>query len=313
MKVVRSFALLFFISVMLLTGCTDSLGDHPIEEGKLQVYVSIYPLADFAQKIGGERIEVTQLVPTGVDPHDYEPKAKEMAQLSRADLFFYNGAGLEGWVDRMRSMLDSERTLIVDTSEGIKLLSWEDHDDHGDHDHGHSDRDPHVWLDPVRAKQQAAQIRDGLIKVDPQHKQEYQSNYEQLAQRLDALDEKISQMVKQAQKKEIIVSHAAFGYLTDRYGLEQIAISGLSPSAEPSAQKLKEVIQLTRKHEIDVILFEPLVSGKVAEVVRKETGAQTRILNPIEGLTIKDVEQGEDYFSLMDKNIESLKQALGVK
>ncbi len=310
MKTKFVFLVVLLAFVLLFTGCTELAGDTSEKKGKLQVYASIYPVADFAQKIGGEQVEVIQLVPTGVEPHDYEPKAKDLAQLNHADLFLYNGVGLEGWMERIQSTLTKE-TLIVNTSEGIELLPWTGELGH-DKDHSHEgDMDPHIWLDPIRAKQQAARIRDALIEVDPEHKVQYENNYDQLAQDLDDLDKQIAEVVKKGKRKEIIVSHGAFGYLTDRYGLKQIAVSGLSPSAEPSAQKLKELIQLAKDYKIDVILFEPLVSGKVAEVVRKETGAQARILNPIEGLTAEDVKNKEDYFSLMKKNIESLKWALG--
>ncbi len=309
MKTKYSFLTILLTLILLFTGCTQLAGDTSKEEGKLQVYASIYPVAYFAQKIGGEQVQVIQLVPTGVEPHDFEPKAKDLARMYHADLFLYNGIGMEGWIERLQSTLTKD-TLVVNTSEGIELLPWTGKSDH-EHNSSHKgEMDPHIWLDPMRAKQQAARIRDALIEVDPEHQNQYEENYDQLAQELDDLDKQIAEVVRKGKRKEFIVSHGAFGYLADRYGLKQIAVSGLTPSAEPSAQELKELIQLAKDQKIDVILFEPLVSGKVAEVVRKEVGAQARELNPIEGLTAEDVKNNEDYFSLMKKNIESLKWAL---
>jgi zinc transport system substrate-binding protein len=355
MKKVGLPTLLLLAIAWVAIGCSS---DEPQaqaeeEEKKLSIHASIYPLADFAQKIGGDQVEVTNMVPTGVDPHDFEPTAKELAQLSESDLFLYNGAGFEGWIEKAKPLLDEEKTHVLDLSETVELLKYDEehnhehedghkeeehgHDDdahkedehgHGDdahkddehghadeareedHDHEHGEFDPHIWLDPNRGKQMAAAIRDAIIEKDPDNRELYEANYEELETRFDALDAKFKEAVEQGDKDTIIVSHAAFAYLTEQYGLKQVAISGLSPSDEPSAKKLKEIIDTAKAYDVHTIFFDTLVSGKVAKTVQEEVGAEALVLNPLEGLTQEEEEAGEDYFSLMETNAENLAKAL---
>jgi zinc transport system substrate-binding protein len=322
MKLVRYGWFIFLVmGICMLVGCAAlATGDQSSQKEKLQVYASFYPLADFAEKIGGPYVEVTNMVPAGVEPHDFEPTPKQMIRLSEnADVFIYNGAGLEGWADKAQSTLDAERTVVVNATGSIYLHSAEEEDHHEEgHDeqeshkeeHDHGKYDPHVWLDPVLAKQQAVAIRDGLIQADPKHEKAYRANYKRLAERLNDLHHRFQEISYRAKKDQFIVSHAAFGYLASRYGWEQIPVSGLSPVDEPTAKELQEITDIARKHHIRYILFETLVSGKVANAVKQEIGAESLTLNPVEGLTKKEQDRGEDYFSIMKKNVESLRRAL---
>ncbi|AUS07455.1 zinc ABC transporter substrate-binding protein [Laceyella sacchari] len=293
-------------TLLILTGCQPGTAANQSSNnpGKLQVYTSLFPFEDFAKKIGGDHVQVTNLIPPGVEPHDFELTARDMTALSNADLFIYNGVGMEAWAEKAARNLDTKRTLVVETTKNLPLLKREEHD--------HGDFDPHAWLDPTLAKKQAEAIRDALIKKDAKHAADYRKNFEQVAAELDKLDHEFQSMVKQAPKKEFAVSHAAFGYLAHRYGLKQMAISGLSPSDEPSPQELKRIIEEVREHDIRVILFETLVSSKIAEVVKREVKAEALVLNPLEGLTEEEKAQGMDYFQVMRKNKEHLAKALGV-
>ncbi len=307
---------IILITFFVLSGCSEnpSAGSKNTE-GKLQVYTSIYPLYDFAKKIGGQYVSVTNLIPPGTDPHSFELLPRDMSKLSEADLLVFNGGGFEPWVERVNQILDSDQVKVVDSTAQISLIEGHAHHEHGhgdEHEHPANGNDPHVWLDPQLAKQQAASIRDALVQLDEAHKSYYTENYDQLASKLDQLDQEFKEMVAQAPKKQFAVSHASFSYLAKRYGLEQIAISGLSPSDEPGPQELKKVIEQVKEHDIDVILFETLVSNKMAGVVKKEVKAETMVLNPLEGLTETEMKQGEDYFSVMYKNKENLAKALGV-
>ncbi|SMP32972.1 zinc transport system substrate-binding protein [Laceyella tengchongensis] len=293
-------------TLLILTGCQPGTAANQSSNnpGKLQVYTSLFPFEDFAKKIGGDHVQVTNLIPPGVEPHDFELTARDMTALSNADLFIYNGVGMEAWAEKAARNLDTKRTLVVETTKNLPLLKREEHD--------HGDFDPHAWLDPTLAKKQAEAIRDALIKKDAKHAADYRKNFEQVAAELDKLDHEFQFVVKQAPKKEFAVSHAAFGYLAHRYGLKQMAISGLSPSDEPSPQELKRIIEEVREHDIRVILFETLVSSKIAEVVKREVKAEALVLNPLEGLTEEEKAQGMDYFQVMRKNKEHLAKALGV-
>ncbi|PTX60295.1 zinc transport system substrate-binding protein [Melghirimyces profundicolus] len=313
--------ILVLVVLLAASGCSSGGGDDASADGKLKVQTSMYPLAFFAEEIGGKHVEVTHAVPAGADPHSYEPTAREVVEISEADVFLYNGVGFEGWIDQVKKTLDGEKTTVVETAKGIPLIEADEAHGHHEEEHGHSqeeghghgDHDPHVWLDPLRAKKQAATIRDALVKKDPEHKEAYEKNYDKLAGKLDRLHEKFKKTVEKGDKKTFVVSHAAFGYIADRYGLNQVAVSGLSPSDEPSAKELREVVKIARKHKVNYILFETLVNGKVAKAVQKEVGARSLTLHPLEGLTPAEKKKGENYFTLMEKNIDHLGKALGAK
>jgi zinc transport system substrate-binding protein len=309
----------FGLLAVLLCGLTALAGCAKPEaadraNGKITVYTSIYPLAYFAEQIGGKRVDVRALVPPGTEPHEFELSTRDMARLSQADVFIYNGAGLEAWADQVKQTLDPSRTVQMNATKGVPLLdAKEEHDEHGEHGHGHGGVDPHVWLDPKRAMIQARNIRDGLIQADPRHKAEYEANYVKLQQRLTELDRAYADLAKRTPVKTFMVSHAAFGYLADRYGWQQIAVAGLSPTDEPSAKELQALIETAKREKIHVIFFETLVNAKTAETLEREIGAKALTLNPLEGLTPEEIKRGEDYFTIMEKNRQNLAKAWGVQ
>lgn len=311
----------------------DTTGNsQPAENGKLTVYTTIYPLQYAASKIGGQWAEVKSIIPTGVEPHDFEPSAQQMVALSEAELFIYNGAGLEAWAEKAAEGFDPAKVKVVNASEGLALLKAEEaHHAHeageaheeesaakeaheegagAEDEHEHGEYDPHVWLDPSLLKAQAARIKDSMIAADPTHKADYEKNYEQLASDLDGLDQEFSAMVEKAARKEFVVSHSSFGYLAHKYGLKQIAISGVNPADEPSPAELKSLIEEVKEHQIQVIFFETLVSPKVAEVIAREAGVKTATLHPLEGITEEEAKAGKDYLAIMRENLEALGNAL---
>jgi zinc transport system substrate-binding protein len=302
---------LLILIVGLIAGCgTESVSSK--EDGKWQVATSLYPFEYFVKEIGKEHVQVTNVIPVGVEPHDFELTAKDVAKLHEIDLFVYQSAGFES-IDKVANSLQDVQ--LVDVSKGIQLLDGEahHHEDEERDDHDHDEVDPHIWLDPQLAKKQAAHIRDALMKLDAKNSQDYEKNYNELAAKLDQLDQEYLQMVGKAKQKKFVTSHAAFGYLAKRYQLEQISVAGLSPSSEPSPQAVKEIIETMREHQLKYILFETLVSGKVAETIQSEVKAEMLIMNPLEGLTQEEIKNNEDYFSVMRKNKENLAKALGVQ
>jgi zinc transport system substrate-binding protein len=300
-----------------MTGCstTNSAPSHKSDVSnpeKLVVYASFYPLAFFAQEIGGDKVEVHTITPVGAEPHDYEPTQKEMVQINQADLLVYNGAGLEGWVEKIKNNVDPQKTRVIETTKNLDLHSTkEEKSDHHQHEEDHEHEiDPHVWLDPQLAKKQAENIKNALVQKDPKHKSMYENNFDQLAKRFDQLDQSYKTELSQLKKRDVITSHAAYGYLTARYGLNQVAISGLSTDQQPSPKKLKEIIQLARQKHISYIFFEKLVQPKVASIVTDEIHAIPLVLDPLEGLTSEEIKKGEDYFTISMRNLQNLKTAL---
>lgn len=309
---------LLFLTV-LVCGCTANQKAPGADEGKITVYTSFYTMYDFTSKIAGDKANIINMVPPGMEPHDWEPSPKDIAGLSEADLFIYNGAGMEGWTEKVLDSIKGSKLIPVETSKNIPLEKAErsepghqdEHDeDAGGHSHEEGELDPHVWLDPMNAKLQMEAIRDGLIQADPQNSAYYRGRFEEYSGRLDALDEAYRSAAEGFSKKEIVVSHKAFGYLCQAYGLEQLAIEGVSSDSEPTPAKMIEITKFIREHEVKVIFFEELASPKVAEAIARETGARTALLNPLEGLTEENLRAGKDYFSVMEENLEALKQAL---
>lgn len=275
------------------------------DDGRLKVMASFYPMYDFAQKVGGDKVEVKDMVPAGTEPHDWEPAATDIRNLEDADVFVYNGADLEHWAEDVLDTLENQDLVVTEASDGVELL-----DGAGDHAHGDNGKDPHVWLDPMRAKQEMENIKDAFVKADPENRDYYEANYEKYAGEFDTLDQELRDGLKDAKSRDIIVAHEAFGYLCNAYDLKQLAIEGLTPDSEPDPAKMQEVIEYAKKYDIHTIFFEELASPKVAKTVAKEVDAVTAVLNPIEGLSEEDIEAGEDYFSVMRKNLEALQKAL---
>ncbi len=301
------------LSLSLLTGCGTQPADTAAGDGRLRVLTSFYPMYDFACKIGGDCIDVTNMVPSGTEPHDWEPSTNDLKNLEKADVFIYNGADMEPWADDLL-VSRSDTLRVVGASENVELRTTDgEHEhahEHEDADHHHGDFDPHVWLDPENAKIEMEAIRDALCAADPENSTVFQSNYEKYAAELDALDAEFREKLAPLPNRTIVVAHEAFGYLCDAYGLTQVGIEGLSPDSEPDPGRMAEVIDFVREHSISTIFFEELVSPKVAEAIASETGAQAKMLSPLEGLSDEQAAAGADYFSVMHDNLAALMEAL---
>lgn len=313
-------SLLLVVSIFF-TGCSKESSTEKQKGGKMTVYTTIFPLKDFAQKIGGSYVDVQAIYPPGADSHTYEPSQKQTVNIAKADLFVYNGAGLEPFVDKLEESLKKENVTIVNTSDGLPLITAseeeheeheEEHEEHEEHEEEHEkhDQDPHVWLDPFLAAKQAEAIKNALIKLQPAHKDEFEKNYEALKKQLDDLDKEFQSAVNTAKTKEVLVSHAAYGYWEHRYGIKQIAVAGLSASEEPSQKQLTEIAQLAKEHQLQYILFETFATPKVAEVVQKETGTKILRLNHLATISEEDEKKNKDYITLMKENLETLKKAM---
>ena len=301
------------LSLSLLTGCGTQPADTAAGDGRLRVLTSFYPMYDFACKIGGDCIDVTNMVPSGTEPHDWEPSTNDLKNLEKADVFIYNGADMEPWADDLL-VSRSDTLRVVEASENVELRTTDgEHEhahEHEDADHHHGDFDPHVWLDPENAKIEMEAIGDALCAADPENSTVFQSNYEKYAAELDALDAEFREKLAPLPNRTIVVAHEAFGYLCDAYGLTQVGIEGLSPDSEPDPGRMAEVIDFVREHSISTIFFEELVSPKVAEAIASETGAQAKMLSPLEGLSDEQAAAGADYFSVMHDNLAALMEAL---
>lgn len=336
MAVIKSRIGLLALALVLIASLTacGSKSSGSIVEGKINVVTTFYPIYEFAKEIGGEDINAINLLPVGVEPHDWTPRSQDIMNTSKAQLFLYNGAGLEGWVPNFLKGLDSSsKVKAVEVSKGIDLIMTNEEHDHGhdeetDHEHSeneeHSDQDthnndtsedslytdPHTWVSPKSAIVMARNIKESLESVDPEHKEGYEERYNKLAERLEALDHKFEEELAKLPNHKIVVSHQAFSYLARDYGLEQYAIMGLSPDAEPRGQDIVKLAKMVKEEGIKYIFFEELVSDKIAKTLAGEAGVSTMVLNPVEGLTAEQEKNGDNYFTLMEKNLQNLIMAL---
>jgi len=299
----RSFFKSFFLLILFGFCCCSFFGCEAEEkivkdESKLQVYTSFYCVYDFVSKIGGDKVQVYNLVPNGTEPHNWEPTAGDILGLKNADVFFYNGGGMESWTDKVMDLVKGENVRCVCLSEGIELIG------------GDEGADPHIWLDPKNAQKEAEIIKTALIMADPNNEDYYNQKYKDFSDKISKLDSDFKAAVLDKKDKTIVVAHQAYGYLCKAYGLRQLAIEGLSADSEPSPAKMAEISEFVKNNNVKVIFFEELLATKAASVISEETGAKLLVLNPFEGLTQQEADNGDDYFSIMRKNLENIKQAL---
>lgn len=302
-------------AMTIFSGCKKR-GFGKDAEGKVKVVVSIYPMYDFVQKIGGDQVAVKMLVPAGTEPHSWEPSTRDMLDLEDADMFVYNGAGIDAWAEDVLDTVQNKNLTVLEASEDVTLLkSGEDHHDedehneedgHEEHDHHHGEYDPHVWLSPKNAEKELATIADALIEKDPDHADVYRANLEAAKKECEALDSAFREKLSAYAGRYIVVAHEAYGYLCENYGLKQIGIEGVSADQEPDAARMREIIDMVKEYGIKCIFFEELVDPKVAKSIAEETGCETRALSPLDGLTKEDIDAGREYFSVMRDNLETL-------
>jgi zinc transport system substrate-binding protein len=270
--------------VCAATACGDGNGDAAAA-GETSVVASFYPLAYAAEEIAGEGHAVTNLTPPGAEPHDVELSVRDVERVRGADVVLYLGSGFQPAVERALAGAD---VSAVDLLAGVELVEG----------------DPHAWLDPLAYATMAERIGAALDR---------RAEADDFARRLEGLHRRFEQGLRDCERREIVTSHAAFGYLAERYDLEQLPLTGLSPEAEPTPQELARVVAEVREHGATTVFFESLVSPRLAETVARETGAATAALNPLEGLTEDERARGETYFSLMEANLEALREALACR
>lgn len=304
---------LFAAAALALAGCGNNAGTGKTADGKLGVVTTFYPLYYLASQIGGDDASVVNLIPAGVEPHDWTPKSRDLQTAADAQLFIYNGAGLEGWVDDfLHGVVSGGDLRTVEASSGIELIKGNPEEaDEREGDHAHElDVDPHTWVSPKSMLKMAANIHEAFVAADSAHQAQYDARYEDLRKRLEDLDRRYAEGLSDLPRHDIVVSHQAFAYLCRDYGLKQVAIMGLSPDAEPRAQDLLNIARFVKDNGVKTIFFEELVSDRLAKTLAEEANVGTDVLNPLEGLTPEQEKAGDDYFTLMDKNLQNLRKAL---
>ncbi|RIQ21636.1 metal ABC transporter substrate-binding protein [Jiangella rhizosphaerae] len=326
-------AALSFVALagLTLAGCGSEDGSTASGGDGLTVAASFYPLAFVTERVAGDHATVDNLTQAGGEPHDLELTARQVGEISDADLVVYL-AGFQPSVDEAVEQNAEDRA--VDVAGLVELLDepagehgdehaedehadeGEEHTDehaeeegHEGHEHGDLAGDPHIWLDPTNLEPIADAVADRLAEADPDDADDYRANADALKADLETLDGEFETGLAQCTQRVFVVAHEAFGYLAHRYDLEQVGISGIDPEAEPSPERLAEVHDVVQAEGVTTIFYERLVSPDVAETLAADLGVQAAVLDPIEGLTDDTADQ--DYFSLMRANLEALRTANG--
>lgn len=298
------------LALLLVTpGCTR----EEAKSGKIQVVTTLFPLYDFARTIGGEKAQVSLLLPPGVEPHSFEPRPEDVVRVNRADLFVYTNPAMEPWAAGIIGGLDRGKVTVVEGGKGIALTQAPQASRADAHvgEHGADGVDPHIWLDFDNARRIAANILASYETRDPAHAEYYRRNAATLDADLSALDRRFRETLARCPKKVLLHGgHYAFGYLAKRYGLKYISASAVNADAEPTPAKLAELVQVMRREGLKYVYTEELLSPRVAETIARETGAKVLMLRAGHNVTRDDLQRGVTFISLMEENLQNLKTGL---
>lgn len=296
---------IFFIIICVLislSACNSSKADKASKDpNKLQISVTFNALKEFAEAVGKEKVQVTVITPSGMEPHDFEPKARDLELISNSQVFVYNGVGMEAWVDKALKTVDNDKLIAVDASKDFPPIKNQDEaelEEHGQYD-------PHIWLSLKGAENEARNIKEALVKTDNANKDYYEKNYKDFSEKLDVLYTEYTAKFSSLTNKSFVTGHAAFGYLCRDFGLTQNSIEDIFAEGEPSAKKLKDLVEYCKERKIKTIFVEDLVSPKVSETLAKEVGAKTEQI-----FTLESKEENKDYIQSMKDNIEKIYSSL---
>ena len=320
------FALMSF--VVLLVGCDTDSKTGSVSD-KLQIVTTLFPQYDFARVIGGDKVDVTLLLPAGMESHSYEPTPADIIKINKADLFIYTGESMEQWAHSIIESVDSNEVYVLDVSKNVPLLApnstVEDNHDHEDenhnhdaeveagHDHSEGDGhnhtyDPHIWTSPKNAMIMVNNILEVLCEVDPENADYYKDNANAYLAELEELDHELKDVVANA-KRDTIYHGGRFAmqYLTNQYGIHYVSAPF---EAEPSAALVAQMIKEIKEQKIPVIYYEELVDPKISQMISDETGAKMLLLHSCHNVSKEDFNNGVTYLSLMKQNVENLKVGL---
>ena len=302
MKRLFSICILLILSTILLTACGKGSSEvedvAEQEDEKLQVFCSVNSVYDFVNKIGGDKIDTHIIIPVGADEHDWEPSPQDAIDLETADIIFYNGAGLEPWIPMLQMNLKNDDVIYVDLSQNVELIEV------------NGVVDPHIWLNPQNVKIEMRTITDTLVEEDPANAQYYEENYDLMAEKIDILDQKYKDELSDINSDIVIVSQGAFAYLCDAYGLEQIVIAGNSENSEPSTQNMAYIIDTIKLNDVKAIFYSDSSGKQITDTIVAETGVRAYPLNSFEGNMEQSLGGENEYFAVMESNLDSLTLAL---
>lgn len=294
-KIIVPLCMMIFLSSCVNKKAPENNNDQA--EKKIFVVSSFNAMTEFAMAIGGDKIDITTIVPSGIEAHDFEPKAKDMKNMSKADLFIYNGLEMEHWAQDILKSVDNKNLVVVEASKGADLIksSKEESKEHGQFD-------PHVWLSLKEAKVEANNIKEALVNIDSYNKEYYEENYKRFEKELDTLKDEYQNKIQPLKNKTFVTGHAAFAYLCRDFGLQQYSVEDVFAEGEPTPQKIKELVEIGKKINLKTVFMEENASPKVSETLAREIGAKADTINTLES-------EG-NYIETMRENLQKIYDSL---
>lgn len=286
---------LIVISLLLLTACNNAekSNDENI------IYTSIYPIEFATKEIVGDKMKVENIIPTGVESHGWEPTMKNIASMAESKIIFINGLGMESWKNSVKETVGEEK--LIEVSKDVDLIKLTDREVDEENKY-----DPHIWLSIRNMEKISKNIFDEIIKIDSGNKDYYEKNYNNLVNKLKELDEKFSRELKNYEGKSIIVPHEAFGYLARDYGLKQLPIENINSSSEADLGTIANIVEMAKEEEIKTVFYEYNENKKLASTVAEEIKGNLKEIYTLENITDEQIENKEDYFTIMEKNLNNI-------
>ncbi len=279
----------------------NKAADKKESQGKIQVVVSFNAMREFVEAVGKDKVEVKTVIPNGTEPHEYEPKAKDLEDLNKAKVFVYNGLRMESWVDKSLKVINNKQLVVVEASKGFESIKNTDEGEIKEH----GQNDPHVWVSLKGAEFEAKNIKEALVKVDPSNKDYYEKNYKDFSTQLNSLYNDYKKKFDTVTNKNFVTGHAAFAYLCRDFGLKQNSVEDVFAEGEPTTKKMEELINYCKQNKIKTIFVEDMVSPKVSDTLAKEVGAKVEKI-----YTIESKEDNKDYIQSMKSNLELIYNSL---
>ncbi|MFV0558861.1 MAG: metal ABC transporter solute-binding protein, Zn/Mn family [Enterococcus sp.] len=289
------------LSSLLVTGCKQDVASQAATEvakERLSVYTTFYPIYEVTKYIVGDVGDVEVLM-KNTDPHSFEPSTRDVAELYDADVFVYHSHTFEKWTEELQVNLAEMEIPSIEAADSLELQVVEGLEEFGDLENA---SDPHTWLDPLLIGQEALNIGEQLAEVDAEHKEHYLATSQEFNQQMIALDQKYQEVFKDKKQRYFVTQHTAFSYLAERYGLKQLGIAGVSNELEPNSRQLAEVEEFVKANHVDVIYTESNSSPKIAKVIQDATGAQLKVLSPLE----TDPANGKDFIENLAFDLETI-------
>ncbi|MEN6595176.1 MAG: metal ABC transporter substrate-binding protein [Clostridiaceae bacterium] len=290
-----SILLLCLLAAVALAACGSAQTSAQADD-QLAVTVTFDAIKEFAEAVGGDQVAVSVIIPTGTEPHDFEPKAQDLVGLSSADVFIYNGLGMETWVDDAVSAANNEKLVVVDASTGADAIVNTDEGEIAEH----GQYDPHLWLSIKGAETEITNIKDAFVAADPDNKDYYETNCADYIAQLETLFNEYSAKFATVEKKSFVTGHAAFGYLCRDFGLTQNSVEDVFAEGEPSAQQLAELVEYCKQNGVTTIFAEEMASPDVSQTLANEVGASVK--------TIYTMESAEDDLSYLERMADNLSE-----